>query len=235
MPDPGIKEKDIFKESNMLHLTKSLFFQDTTRIEGSYFTPSIRKGERRFFGYVYMCVIDKDVPYLFENGISPIMCNIESGEYPLFGGVSVSGKTYGFALTNLSIPANLRKVPCLVTYTCFRQACRSYPAYSVCLIDIRELGGIFHSEPWNERYSGTIGQRNNIYAFTREVFDIAIAYPVSRSRVVGVIKPLPLLSSSLHAQRLKLYVNPKYAGGMKGARAVVASFNGESEWVMVDA
>ena len=65
-------------------------------------------------------------------------------------------------------------------------------------------------------------------------------YPLSKSRIVGVIKTFPLPQESLHPKQLKLYVNPNYTGGMEGAMAVAASFNGERfygerEWEVVDA
>ena len=77
--------------------------------------------------------------------------------------------------------------------------------------------------------------------FEQLLFDVVIMYPVSKSRIVGVIKGFPSIEAiSQHSQQLKLYVNPNYTGGMEGAMAVAASFNGESfygesEWEMVDA
>ena len=248
MPDPRIKVKDIFKESNRLLLTKSLLFQDTTKIEGSYFTNEIQRGLRRFFGYVYRYTRDdNDVPYVFENGLSTAEYDIESGE-PTSYGFHRHGKTYGFRLTDLSTLTDLKGG--IVTHICcYQTLCSQLICSSVYLIDIRELGGIVRREPWI-RYDDAIVPQSNIpacphddidgQAFVRfpvneEVFDVVIMYPVSKSRIVGVIKTFPLSKRSLHSQQLKLYVNPNYTGGMEGAMAVAASFNGESEWEMVDA
>ena len=239
MPDSRLKVEDIFKEDNMLLLNSNLPLQDATRIEGSYFMPCIRRVESRFFGYVYRCVLDEEVPYLFENGISPLMCDIESGEYPLFR-IKVPGKTYGYALTDLSTLENLRSAPCLVTYICFYQAfssCYVMPELvSVCLMDIRELGGIARREPRSgDTIRGTIHvfshhDMNDYASYTTSsgIFDVLIMYPVSKSRIVGVIKNFPESDGLLDSQGFKLYVNPEYAGGMEGARAVAAILNGES-------
>ncbi|MCW7553847.1 hypothetical protein NX722_14675 [Endozoicomonas gorgoniicola] len=255
MPDSRLNAKDIFKESNMLLLTKSQFFQDTTKIKDSILESSIRRVGRRFFGYVYKSVLDEDVPYLFENGISPVMHAVESGLYysPGEGGYhsrveKVPGKTYGYPLTDLSTVENLRSAPCLVTYVCLFQACCSChlisKSVSMCLLDIRELGGTVRDEPWvsdtilhNIRAFSDLDMDHQAFArFTidKDIFDVAITYPVSKSRIVGVIKGFPQSNRSLHPQRFKLYVNPEYAGGMEGARAVAESFNGGSEWEMID-
>ena len=244
MPRSRVEPEDIFKESNMLLLTKSLFFQDTTRIAGSHFAKSIRRVEPRFFGYVYRCVDEEDVPYLFANGIFPNLYNLESGRYRNDTGTGTRGlksgiEYYGIVLRDISTPLNLETTPCIDTYICHYQARRSHPSFSLaCLLDIRELGGIVHSEPWLRRY--TDDEVFDRFPITKKIDEVLVMYPVSESRIVGVIKDFPFSNISQHSQQLKLYVNPNYTGGMEGAMAVAASFNGESfygesEWEMVDA
>ena len=231
MPDPRVEPEDIFKESNMLLLTKSLFFQNTNRIEGSHVDSMIRRGERRFFGYVYMFTRRKRyVPYAFENGIPPVQYDIESD-----GGSSddfpIPGKTYGIRLTDLSNRLSTRPDTggSLLTRICFYQIPSGQPRSNLAfLMDIRELGG-------NVRLKPTIRD-----SYGDEIFDVLVTYPVSKSRIVGVIETFLRSNGSLDSQKLKLYVNPEYTGGMEGAMAVAASFNGESfygesEWEMVDA
>ncbi|UYM18639.1 hypothetical protein [Endozoicomonas euniceicola] len=246
MPDPRLKAKDIFTESNRLLLTRSPFFQDTTKIEGARFATSIREGRRLFYGYVYYrSVSDKEVPYLFENGISTAMYDVGSGKC-VSDEKKVPGKTYGYPLTDVSTLVNLRRVPWFETYVCHYQArCVDPDSSSVCLIDIRELGGVVRSELWSGKTMRDYINNLPHYlmddeAFARfpiseKILGVVIMYPVSKSRIVGVIKTFPFSNRSLHSQKLKLYVNPNYTGGMEGARAVAASFNRESEWLMVDA
>ena len=238
MPYPRVEPEDIFKESNMLLLTKSLFFQNTTKIACSYRADSIRRVEPRFFGYVYRCVADDQIPFMFANGIFPIKCNIETGKYEFSR--QKFNITYGTKLLKISTPVNLPRKQCLDTYICYYQARCIHPSFSLtCLIDIRELGGIVRSE--SEVPKLDIDYKAFArFSITKKIFDVVIMYPVSKSRIVGVIKGFPSSNISQHSQQLKLYVNPNYTGGMEGAMAVAASFNGESfygesEWEMVDA
>ncbi|MCW7551206.1 hypothetical protein NX722_00740 [Endozoicomonas gorgoniicola] len=219
MPDTRIKLKDIFKESNMLLLTKSMFFQNTARIESSSYMPSIRRGKSRFFGYVYKFEWREHyVPYVFENGLTPTECDIESGAPP--GDKRIRGKTYGTRLTDLS---TLSMGEGIDTHICFYLPPFNQPPSSLAfLIDIRELGGIVLRKLPVRYYNGA------------ELFNVIINYPVSKSRIVGVIRTLLESSGQLIPQQLELYVNPNYTGGMEGARAVAAYFNGESEWLVVD-
>ncbi|MCW7552479.1 hypothetical protein NX722_07435 [Endozoicomonas gorgoniicola] len=250
MPDSLIKLKDFFKESNMLLLTKSLFFQDTTKIAETSYADSVRRGHKRLFGYVYMSVDENDIPATLKEGMSPAMCNVESGVYPTLLDVILCNTPLGFKLTNLSTPVDPETIKCFATYICYYQARCSNPlASSVCLIDIRDLGGIIRSKPPVRYFRDAIVPESDVHAFphhdiddqtfvrfpsTQKIFDVAITYPLSGSRIVGVIKTFPFSNRSLNSRKLKLYVNPGYAGGMEGARAVAASFNGESEWEMVD-
>ena len=240
MPRSRVEPKDIFKESNMLLLTKSLFFQNTTRIAGSYRAESIQRVEPRFFGYVYRCVDEEDIPYLFANGIFPCLCNLESGRYDKGTSTRLNSDIeYGIVLRDISTPLNLETTAYIDTYISYHQARCSHPSFSLaCLLDIMELGGIVHNEPRLRHYIDD--EMSGRFFITEEFYDVLITYPVSESRIVGVIKGFPSSNISQHSQQLKLYVNPNYTGGMEGAMAVAASFNGESfygesEWEMVDA
>ncbi|UYM18640.1 hypothetical protein [Endozoicomonas euniceicola] len=231
MPHSRVNLKDIYEESNRLLLTKRPFFQNTNRIEGSHVDPMSRGGESRFFGYVYMFTgRELYVPYVFENGIAPVMYDMGSGAPPPNNN-RICGKNYGIRLTSLS--NRLSTCPdmsgSLLTHICYYQIPSDQPITNLAfLMDIRELGGIVHREPPVRYYDG------------EEIFDVVVTYPVSKSRIVGVIKYFPSSNTSQHSQQLKLYVNPNYTGGMEGAMAVAASFNGErfygeSEWEMVNA
>ncbi|MCW7552443.1 hypothetical protein NX722_07255 [Endozoicomonas gorgoniicola] len=229
MPFPPVKTEDIYEESNMLLLTKSLFFQDTTRIPGSRCAPSFRRVEPRFFGYVYRCVDADDITFMFENGIFPIKCNLETGVYIVRRYQSYAKS--GHVLTDVSTPLNLLNTPNFYTYICYYQARYLYPSWRnhTFLIDIRELGGIVHKTPsWSPEYKNLNSRAFDGFPITKKIFDVVITYPVSASKIVGVIKELPSPNLSQHSEQLKLYVNPNYTGGMEGAMAVAASFNGES-------
>ena len=251
MPDLP-KKKDIFREDNMLLLTKNILFQDTTRIEGARTVASIREGEQRFHGYVYIAARwGLPVPNVFNNGIHPVHYECDTGLRIMFY-KDTAQYDVGIPLTDLSARANLNGG--IITYTCYLQACYSdHTASEVYLIDARELGGIIRTKP-PPRYNnkGTLFSTGDkpalpyMHAYdsvffsscaTGRIYDVVIMHPISNSRIVGVIKGHPLSSSlSFRPQalsQLKLYVNAEYAGGMDSARKVVESFNGGREWEIV--
>ena len=247
MPDLP-KRKDIFREDNMLLLTKSILFQDTTRIEGAHIDPSVREGEQRFYGYVYIAARwGLPVSNVFNSGIHPAHYECGTGQRINFY-KDPTQYDVGIPLTDLSTRANLNGG--IITYTCYLQACCSnHTATEVYLIDASELGGIIRAKP-PPRYNseGTLFSPGDKPALphmhvydsiflgscaTRRIYDVVIMYPVSSSRIVGVIKAHSLSSRWQALSQLKLYVNAGYAGGMDGARTVAESFNGGREWAIV--
>ena len=176
MPCPRVEPKDIFKESNVLLLTKSRFFQNTTKIVGSYCADSIQRVEPRFFGYVYRCVADDQLPIMFANGIFPVQRNIETGED---AHLQDSDKTYGCLLMDISTPVDLTvpSVASLDTYVCYHQACCIHPFFNLtCLLDIRELGGIVRSQSQRQKrklkYKAFAG-----FSITQKIFDVTHYVP----------------------------------------------------------
>lgn len=227
------QRREVFSEDNKLLLTKPLFFQNTTLVDDARLEPSAHgQGEQRFYGYVYRLDSHVSPPEAFSNGFFPN--HLKSG-----GELS--------SWPRHREPVQLRGG--IITYVCFYAALCSAPHENEAyLIDARDLGGIVRPSPPGFRYNARLNQMAespwdlpykdtllDLFPITKKIFDVVIMYPIENTKVVGVIKAPFMTNRSLSATRLELYVNPEYAGGLEGAKAVAESFNGGREWVVVSA
>ncbi|UYM14859.1 hypothetical protein [Endozoicomonas euniceicola] len=216
----------LVSESNTLLLTKPIFFQNTTLLEGT--APESRDGRgRRFYGYAFL-PDDQDILDAFSKGFYPKYLEWFPRE-----------------LTDASTPRRFGGSSTIQSYICHYAAYQNSTHRNIYLVDLRELGGIVKGAPnppfpthRNVRPAYYDGYRHGDLAFerfpfTREYHRLETLAPVPGEAVIGMVTCFTSRLYILPVAKLKLHINPDYRQGLEGVRAIVDLFNGESDWVMV--
>ena len=218
------QRRHLVSESNTLLLTKPIFFQNTTLLEGTVTTAPDSRGERRHYGYAFL-PDDQNILDAFSKGFYPKHLEWLPRE-----------------LTEVSTSRRICGDATIQSYICHFAACQNTAWRNMYLVDLRELGGIVkrasnppfptarHVRPAyydGYRHGDLAFER---YPFTREFHRLETLAPVPGEAVIGMVT---CSNYSVPMFRIKLHINPDYRQGAEGVRTIADLFNGENAWVMV--